>query len=79
MFSNVGQDVDDLSEPLEVGGDGLLLLHADSGWHGHLAFGLSSVAKLPMALYCRMALGRIPFLRLTSPVEKLYGLTSKGR
>ena len=55
-----------------------LLIHStagyvDPGWHGHLTIELSNVAKLPVTLYYKMAIGQISFLRLTSPVERLYG------
>ena len=55
-----------------------LLIHStagyvDPGWQGHLTIELSNVAKLPITLYYKMAIGQISFLRLTSPVEKPYG------
>ncbi len=55
-----------------------LLIHStagyvDPGWHGHLTLELSNVAKLSVTLYYKMAIGQISFLRLTSPVERLYG------
>ncbi|MBN2186761.1 MAG: dCTP deaminase [Dehalococcoidia bacterium] len=55
-----------------------LLIHStagyvDPGWQGHLTLELSNVAKLPVTLYYKMAIGQISFLRLTSPVEKPYG------
>ncbi len=55
-----------------------LLMHAtagyvDPGWCGHLTIHLSNVAKLPITLYYKMKIGQLSFLRLTSPVERLYG------
>lgn len=60
-----------------------LLIHStagyvDPGWCGHLTIELSNVAKLPVTLYYKMAIGQISFLRLTSPVERLYGSTGLG-
>jgi dCTP deaminase len=55
-----------------------LLIHStagyvDPGWQGHLTIELSNVAKLPITLYYKMKIGQISFLRLTSPVDRLYG------
>jgi len=55
-----------------------LLIHStagyvDPGWRGHLTLELSNVAKLPVTLYYKMTIGQISFLRLTSPVERVYG------
>jgi dCTP deaminase len=60
-----------------------LLIHStagyvDPGWQGHLTLELSNVAKLPITLYYRMKIGQISFLRLTSPVEKMYGTAELG-
>lgn len=60
-----------------------LLIHStagyvDPGWQGHLTIQLSNVAKLPIALYYKMKIGQISFLRLTSPVDRLYGATELG-
>ena len=60
-----------------------LLIHStagyvDPGWCGHLTLELSNVAKLPVTLYRGMAIGQISFLRLTSPVERLYGSAGLG-
>jgi len=60
-----------------------LLIHStagyvDPGWQGHLTIHLSNVAKLPIALYYKMKIGQISFLRLTSPVDKLYGSAELG-
>lgn len=60
-----------------------LLIHStagyvDPGWHGHLTLELSNVAKLPITLYYKMAIGQISFLRLTSSVEKVYGSPGLG-
>jgi dCTP deaminase len=55
-----------------------LLIHStagyvDPGWQGHLTIELSNIAKLPITLYYKMKIGQISFLRLTSPVDRLYG------
>jgi dCTP deaminase len=60
-----------------------LLIHStagyvDPGWQGHLTIELSNVAKLPITLYYKMKIGQISFLRLTSPVDRLYGATELG-
>ncbi len=60
-----------------------LLIHStagyvDPGWHGHLTIELSNVAKLPLTLYYKMKIGQISFLRLTSPVDRLYGAVELG-
>jgi dCTP deaminase len=60
-----------------------LLIHStagyvDPGWQGNLTIELSNVAKLPIALYYRMKIGQISFLRLTSPVDRLYGAAELG-
>lgn len=60
-----------------------LLIHStagyvDPGWHGNLTLELSNVAKLPVTLYYKMAIGQISFLRLTSPVDKAYGSAGLG-
>ncbi len=60
-----------------------LLIHStagyvDPGWHGHLTIELSNVAKLPITLYYKMKIGQISFLRLTSPVDRLYGAAELG-
>jgi len=60
-----------------------LLIHStagyvDPGWHGNLTIELSNVAKLPITLYYRMKIGQISFLRLTSPVDRLYGSAELG-
>ncbi len=60
-----------------------LLIHStagyvDPGWHGHLTIELSNVAKLPITLYYKMKIGQISFLRLTSSVDRLYGLAELG-
>ena len=60
-----------------------LLIHStagyvDPGWCGHLTLELSNVAKLPVTLYYKMAIGQISFLRLTCPAERLYGSTGLG-
>ena len=115
FYIDVRQNMDDLSELIEIGEDGPFLLNAgefvlgstlesltlpddivarlegksslgrigllihstagyvDPGWHGHLTLELSNVAKLPVTLYYKMAIGQISFLRLTSPAERLYG------
>jgi dCTP deaminase len=60
-----------------------LLIHStagyvDPGWQGHLTIELSNVAKLPITLYYKMKIGQISFLRLTSPVDRLYGAVELG-
>jgi dCTP deaminase len=60
-----------------------LLIHStagyvDPGWQGNLTIELSNVAKLPIALYYKMKIGQISFLRLTSPVDRLYGAAELG-
>jgi len=60
-----------------------LLIHStagyvDPGWQGNLTLELSNVAKLPVTLYYKMAIGQISFLRLTSPVDKAYGSAGLG-
>ena len=114
-YIDVRRNVDDLSEPVEIGEDRAFLLNArefalasilestilpdniaarlegksslgrisllihstasyvNLGWLGHFTLELSNVAKLPITLYYKMAIGRLPFLRLTSPLERLYG------
>ena len=60
-----------------------LLIHStagyvDPGWRGHLTLELSNVAKWPVTLYYKMAIGQISFLRLTSPAERVYGSSGLG-
>jgi dCTP deaminase len=60
-----------------------LLIHStagyvDPGWQGHLTIELSNVAKLPITLYYKMKIGQISFLKLTSPVDRLYGAAELG-
>jgi dCTP deaminase len=60
-----------------------LLIHStagyvDPGWQGHLTLELSNVANLPITLYYGMRIGQISFLRLSSPVERLYGSAGLG-
>jgi dCTP deaminase len=60
-----------------------LLIHStagyvDPGWQGNLTIELSNVAKLPITLYYKMKIGQISFLRLTSPVDRLYGAAELG-
>ena len=55
-----------------------LLIHStagyvDPGWYGQLTLELSNVARLPIALYAGMRIGQLSFLRMTTPVERLYG------
>jgi len=120
FYIDVKQNIDDLSEPVEIGEDKPFLLNAgefvlastlesitlpddivarlegksslgrigllihstagyvDPGWQGHLTLELSNVAKLPVTLYYKMPIGQISFLRLTSPVERVYGSPSLG-
>tara|TARA_B100000745_G_scaffold236256_1_gene159406 strand:+ start:991 stop:1428 length:438 start_codon:yes stop_codon:yes gene_type:complete len=60
-----------------------LLIHStagyvDPGWKGRLTLELSNVSNLPITLYHGMKIGQISFLRLTSPVERLYGSPELG-
>ncbi len=60
-----------------------LLIHStagyvDPGWRGHLTLELSNVAKLPVTLYYKMKIGQLSFLRLTSPVDRVYGAAGLG-
>ena len=55
-----------------------LLIHStagfvDASWDGHLTLELSNVANLPIAIYPRMKIGQISFLRMTSEAENPYG------
>jgi dCTP deaminase len=52
--------------------------YVDPGWQGHLTIQLSNVAKLPITLYYKMKIGQISFLKLTSPVDRLYGAAELG-
>jgi dCTP deaminase len=52
--------------------------YVDPGWQGHLTMEVSNVAKLPITLYYKMKIGQISFLRLTTPVDKLYGAAELG-
>lgn len=45
----------------------------DAGWDGHLTLELSNVANLPIAIYPRMKIGQISFLRMTTKAEQPYG------
>ena len=56
-----------------------LLIHStagyvDPGWKGNLTLELSNVANLPIALYFGMRIGQICFFRMSSPVERPYGI-----
>jgi dCTP deaminase len=60
-----------------------LLIHStagyvDPGWKGHLTLELSNVANLPVTLYYGMKIGQLSYLRLSSPVENLYGSAALG-
>jgi len=55
-----------------------LLIHStagfvDAGWDGHLTLELSNVANLPIAIYPRMKIGQISFLRMSTEAEHPYG------
>ncbi len=52
--------------------------YVDPGWQGHLTIQLSNIAKLPITLYYKMKIGQISFLKLTSPVDRLYGAAELG-
>ena len=47
--------------------------YVDPGWKGHLTFGLSNVARLPITLYYGMSIGQLSFLRLSTPASNVYG------
>jgi dCTP deaminase len=60
-----------------------LLIHStagyvDPGWKGHLTLELSNVANFPVTLYYGMKIGQLSYLRLSSPVENLYGSAALG-
>ena len=60
-----------------------LLIHStagyvDPGWKGHLTLELSNVANLPVTLYYGMKIGQLSYLRLTTPVDNLYGSPALG-
>lgn len=60
-----------------------LLIHStagyvDPGWKGHLTLELSNVAKLPITLYYGMKIGQISYIRLSTPVDNLYGSPALG-
>jgi dCTP deaminase len=60
-----------------------LLIHStagfvDAGWDGHLTLELSNVANLPIAIYPRMKIGQISFLRMTTAAENPYGSKIAG-
>ncbi len=60
-----------------------LLVHAtagyvDPGWTGKLTLELSSVAKMPIAIYYNMKVCQISFLRLTTPADRTYGSAELG-
>jgi len=50
----------------------------DAGFNGHLTLELSNVATLPIALYPRMKIGQISFLKMTTPAEVPYGSEATG-
>lgn len=45
----------------------------DAGWDGHLTLELSNVANLPIAIYPRMKIGQISFLRMSTEADHPYG------
>jgi dCTP deaminase len=45
----------------------------DPGFHGRLTLELTNIANLPIALYYRMPVSQISFMRLSTPAEKPYG------
>jgi len=60
-----------------------LLVHStagyvDPGWDGALTLELSNVANLPIALYHRMKVSQLSFLRLSEPAEFPYGSKEAG-
>jgi dCTP deaminase len=59
-----------------------LLIHStagfvDAGFIGHLTLELSNVANLPIAIYPRMKIGQISFLRMTTAADEPYGSQAK--
>ena len=55
-----------------------LLVHAtagyiDPGWTGKLTLELSNQSQMPIALYYGMKISQISFLRMSTPVDRLYG------
>jgi dCTP deaminase len=52
--------------------------YVDPGWQGHLTIEISNVAKLPITLYYKMKIGQMSFLKLTTPVDRLYGADELG-
>ncbi len=60
-----------------------LLVHAtagyvDPGWNGKLTLELSNQSQMPIALYYKMRIAQISFLRLTTEVDRPYGSASLG-
>ncbi|MGH8999104.1 MAG: dCTP deaminase [Acidimicrobiia bacterium] len=60
-----------------------LLIHStagfvDAGWDGHLTLELSNVANLPIAIYPKMKIGQISFIRMDGPAERPYGGAGTG-
>lgn len=60
-----------------------LLVHAtagyvDPGWTGRLTLELSNQSQMPIALYYRMRIAQISFLRLSTPVQRPYGSPQLG-
>ncbi len=55
-----------------------LLVHGSAGsvapgWTGKLTLELSNQSQMPIALYYRMKVSQISFLRMSTPVERPYG------
>jgi dCTP deaminase len=55
-----------------------LLIHSTAGWadpgfDGHLTLEFSNVANLPIAIYPRMKIGQISFIRMSTPADRPYG------
>lgn len=60
-----------------------LLVHAtagyvDPGWTGKLTLELSNQSQMPIALYYRMKVSQVSFLRMSTPVERPYGSEGLG-
>lgn len=60
-----------------------LIVHATAGlvapgFQGRLTLELHNIAKMPIAVYYRMKVCQISFLRLSSPAQRLYGEPSLG-
>ena len=60
-----------------------LLIHStagfvDPGWTGHLTLELANILSVPITLYLAMPIAQISFMKLTTPVDHLYGSRELG-